>query len=106
MVGHAHLFKVSWQDVLREAWLLLIHIDGDQFEVDGRAFLQAHQNFEHGVRVLATRQTHHDFVTVFNHPVIFDGFANVTTKALLELVEFGSGFAFSLIGCSFSSFCR
>ena len=67
--------------------LFLIHIDRDQLEIHGRVVLQAQQDIEHGIRVFAARQAHHDPVTGINHVVVRYGPAGIATQALLQLIE-------------------
>jgi len=94
VVGNAERFQILGQDMLGKAGLLLVQVDGDQFEFDRRGFLQIQQNVEQGIGILAAGQTDHDLVAVFDHVVIGDGVADVMTQALLQFVELGSGLLF------------
>ena len=75
--------QVLGQDVLRKTGLLLVEVDGDQFEVDGRALLHLDQDVEHAVAVLAARHADHDAVALFDHVVVNDGLAHLAAQALL-----------------------
>lgn len=86
MVLDAQGRKVGRQDVLGEAWLLLVHVDRDDVELDRRHFLQVQQNIEHGVAVFAARQADHDLVALFDHVEVGDGFAGKATQAFLQFV--------------------
>jgi hypothetical protein len=56
------------QHVFGEAGLLLVEVDRDELEVDGRALLQLEQDVQQaGVAVLAARQADHHLVAFLDH---------------------------------------
>ena len=83
--GHAQFAQVIGQDVRWKAGLLLVQVDGDQAEVDGRALLQLEQNVEHGVAVFAAGDADHDLVAFLDHVEVHDGAADFAAQALFEL---------------------
>ena len=85
--------EVVRQHVGREARLFLIHVDGNQFELDRRVVLQALQQVEHRAAVLAARQAGHDPIAGLDHAVVADGAAHVASQALLQFVEVGAALA-------------
>ena len=50
-------------------------------------FLQAAQDFQHGVAIFTAGQANHNPVAVFDHVEIGNGFADVTAQALLQFIE-------------------
>lgn len=86
VVLHAQRLKVGRQNLLGEAWLLLIKVDRHQFKANRRDFLQVQQHVQHGVAVFATRQANHHLVAVLDHVVIRDRLSGQTTQAFLQLV--------------------
>ena len=79
-------FEVGRQHVLGEPRLLLVHVHGDDLELDRRNLLQVQQYVEHGVAVLAAGQADHDLVAVFDHVEVGDRFAGQAAQALLQFV--------------------
>jgi hypothetical protein len=64
---HAQRLQVGGQHVVGEAGLLLVEVDRDQLEVDGRALLQLEQDVQQAVAVLAARQADHHAVAFLDH---------------------------------------
>jgi hypothetical protein len=58
------------QDLGGEPRLLLVEIDGDDLEVEGRVLLQREQHVQHRVAILAAREAHHDAVAGADHAVV------------------------------------
>ena len=99
---HAELGQVLGQDVVGEARLLLVEVDGDDLEADRRTRLQLQQDVEQAIAVLATRDADHHPVALFDHVEVHDGAADLAAQALFELVVFAmlfAGGAMSHLGC-------
>ena len=86
VIRHTDGLQIGRQHVLWEAGLLLVHIHRYDLELDRRDLLQVQQHVEHGVAVLAARQADHDLVAVLDHVEVGNGFAGLTTQALLQFV--------------------
>ena len=91
MKRHAELGEVVGQDGGGEIGLLLVEIDGDEFEIDRRLFLQAQQDVQQGVGIFAPRQANHHPVAFFDHVVVDDGLAHAASEPLLHLALFVAG---------------
>ncbi len=87
MEPNAQLGQITRQDIGRKPGLLLVQIDGDQLEADGRAALKAQQDVEQCVRVLAARQAHHDAIAGGDHAEIADRLAHQPAQLRLQLLE-------------------
>ena len=90
---HTQLRQVIRQHLLGEARLLLIQIHRHDVEPDRCARLQMQQHIEHGVAVLAARQTGHHLVAVVDHVVIGDSLSHHASQPLGELVRLVRRFA-------------
>lgn len=78
--------EVGRQHMLGKTRLLLVHVHGNDVELDRRDLLQVHQHVEHGVAVLAAGQADHDLVALFDHIEIGDCLAGQATQAFLQFV--------------------
>ena len=87
MVLDADTVQVLGQYVLGEARLLLVKVDRHQREVHRGVALQAAQDLQQGVAVLAAGEAHHHPVAIVDHAVVDDGVAHLAPQALLQLVE-------------------
>ena len=77
--------EVIGQHVGREVGLLLIEVDGEQLEPDGRAPAHVEQQVEHRVAVLAAGQADHHAVAVRDHPEVLDRLAHLAQQAGFDL---------------------
>ena len=73
--------------MFRETWLFLVQIDRLDGEIDGGMFLEVQEKFQHGVGILATGQTDHDQVAIFDHAVIADRPPDFSSQVLLKAIE-------------------
>ena len=87
MVLDADGLEVLGQHLLGETGLLLVEVDRHQREVDRGVALQAAQDREQGVAVLAAGEANHHPVALVDHAVVDDGVTDLAAQALLELVE-------------------
>jgi hypothetical protein len=67
--------------------LLLVQIDGYQFEVDRCIALQGEQKIEHDVAVFASRQTNHDAIALSDHAVIHNRFTRKATEPRFQALD-------------------
>ena len=86
MERNAHLFRVVWQDIFREARLFLIQVDGQQFEMHRRPFLQCDQDIQQRKRILAAGKADHHAVTLIDHVEIGDGLRGVAFQPLGQFI--------------------
>ena len=89
---HTEFFQILGKNVVGKTGLLLVQVDGNQLEVDGRARLQLEQNVQHGVAVFATRHANHDLVAFLDHVEVHNRAAHLTAQAFFELVFFALDF--------------
>jgi len=68
--------QIPGQHIGGKPRLLLVQIHRDELEAHGCAALEAQQDVEQGVGVLASRQADHDAVAVLDHAVIRNGLAD------------------------------
>ncbi len=87
VVLNTEFLEIGWQYVLREIRLLLVEIDRNELELHRCFRLQAEQDIEHRVRVLAAGQAHHHPVAGFDHAEIRDRATDIAPQSLLQLVE-------------------
>ena len=77
--------------MVRETGLLLVEIDGDELEMDGRTLLHFEQDIEHAVAVFAARDADHDAVSLLDHAKVHDGLAHLAAQAFFQLMGFVGG---------------
>ena len=92
MKRNAYIFQISGQDLRREARLLLVQVDGNEFKVNRRAGFHLQQDVEHAVAVFAARHADHHAVAFFNHVELADGLTHLSAQAFFELVRFAFNF--------------
>jgi hypothetical protein len=85
--SNAQVFEVPRQDLGGKTRLLLIQIDGGDFEAHRRAALQAQQNVEQGIGILAAGHAHHDVIAVGDHLIVGNGLAHGAAQLRLQLLE-------------------
>ena len=92
-------FQVNRQNVFRKSGQILVKIDGDNIEMNGRAHLKTQKDIKHDKTVLASRQAYHDFVPVFDHIEVANRLADLTVKTFCQFVVFKTGFEKLPAGC-------
>ena len=85
MKWHAYRRQILGQDVIRETRLLLIQVDRNQLETNGRALLQFEQNVQHGIAVFAATDADHHLVAFFNHIEVHNRLADFAAQAFFQL---------------------
>ena len=78
--------QVGRQYVFGEARLFLVHVDGDDLELDRCDLLQVQQHVKQGVAVFAAREADHDLVALLDHVEIGNRFTGQATQAFLQFV--------------------
>ena len=75
--------QVSRKDVGGESGLFLIQVDRDDLKVDRCVELEAQEDIEQGIGVLAPGEANHHLVTGFDHAEVGDGSAGEAPQPLL-----------------------
>jgi hypothetical protein len=83
--GNVQPAQVFGQDMSGKAWLLLVKVNCEYVEADGRSLAHVEQQVKQSIAVLSARQADHHAVALFDHPEILDARAHTAQQLGLDL---------------------